>query len=101
MQWNMQSGNINNNPKVKYIFSLFELSATKTVMWNCHLDDSSKGMYEIILGRYILTSSALHLKLSEHVTKADYEPLKGSLASMVDLGTYKYRILNKGEITPR
>ena len=42
MQWNTQAGKITTNIKVKIGFNLPELSATKIVTWNLHVDDSSK-----------------------------------------------------------
>ena len=55
MQWNPQARNITNNLKVKVNFTLPALSATNVVAWNCHVDDSAKGRYDMILGRNILT----------------------------------------------
>ena len=58
--------------------------------WNCHVDDSSKGIYNIILGRYLLTELVLNLKFSDHVIESDDEPLKGYMAPMVYMGTYEF-----------
>ena len=57
-------------------------------MWNYLVYDSSKGIYNMILGRYILNALVLNLKLSDHVIESDDGTLKGSTAHMVDLGTY-------------
>ena len=67
MQWNMQSGNINNNIKVELNFNSPELSATNVVTWNSHVDKSAKGRYDMILGRDILTYLGLNLKLYYHI----------------------------------
>ena len=99
-QWNKKVGNITTNLKVKIEFTSSELSAKKIVTWNFHVDDSSKGRYNIILGRDLLTLLGLNLKFSEHAIEADYGPLKGSSSPMVDLGMYELRNLNTGEITP-
>ena len=48
VQWHMQAGNITTNHKVKIYFTLPELSATKIVTWNWHVDDSAKGMCDMI-----------------------------------------------------
>ena len=53
-----------------------------------------------IFGRDILTLLSLNLKISEHVIKADDGPLKGSTLPMVDLGTYQFKDLNTGTISP-
>ena len=64
------------------------------------MDDSTKDGYEIILGKYIFIDLRLNLKFSDHVIKSDYGPLKWSKASMADLGTYEFRVLNTGNVTP-
>ena len=54
----------------------------------------------MILCRELLTALGLNLKLSDHIIEADYGPFKGSTEPMVDLGTYKFKTLNTGKITP-
>ena len=61
MQRHTQAGSITNNLKFKIDFTLPELSAIKIVTWNCHVDDSAKGRYYMILGRYLLTALGLNL----------------------------------------
>ena len=55
MQWHLQAGNITTDLKVKVDFTLPALSATNFVTWRCHVDDSAKGGYDMILGRDLLT----------------------------------------------
>ena len=55
MQWHMQSGNITTIIRVKVEFTLPALSAMYLVTWRCHVDDSAKGRYYMILGEYLLT----------------------------------------------
>ena len=55
MQWHTQAVNITNNIKVKVYFTLPALSMTNVVTWKCHVDDSARGRYDMILGQYILT----------------------------------------------
>ena len=69
-------------------------------MWNCHVDNSAKGIYDLILGIDLIIPLVLNLKLSDHVIDADDGPLKGYTAPMVDVGTYEYKYLNTGNITP-
>ena len=88
IQWHTQGGSITTNLKVKIDFNLPELSMTKFVTWNFHVGDSSKVIYDIILGRNILTTLVLNLKLSDHVIEADGGTFKGFMAPMVDLGKY-------------
>ena len=65
MQCHMQVCNITTNLKVKIDFILPELSATKIVTWNFHVDDSVKGRYYMILGKDLLTQLLLNVKFSE------------------------------------
>ena len=68
--------------------------------WKCHVDDSTKGRYDMILGQYLLTELGLNLKFSDHAIEADDGTFIGSTTPMVDLGTYEFKILNTGKITP-
>ena len=56
--------------------------------WNYHVDESSKGRYDMILVQDILTELGLNLKFSEHVVEADDGLFNGSTTLIVDLGTY-------------
>ena len=96
----MQSGNITTIIKVKVDFTLSALSATYLVTWKCHVDDSTKGRYYMILGKYLLTELVLSLKLSDHIIKAYDGPFKGYTTPMIDLGTYEFKDLNTDKITP-
>ena len=58
-------------------FTLPELSATNVVTCKCHVNDSSKGRYDIILGRDILIEFGLNLKFFDHIIEADGGLLKG------------------------
>ena len=100
MQWHTQAGSITTNINVKIEFTLPELSETNVVTCNCHVYDSAKGRYDIILGRYLLTTLLLNLKLSDHVIEADDGPLKGSSTPMDYLGMYEFKYLNTNNITP-
>ena len=59
------------NIKVKVDFTLPTLSATNVVTWIYHVDESSKGRYDMILGQYLLTELGLNIKCSEHAIEAD------------------------------
>ena len=100
MQCNTQARNIKTNLKVKVDFTLPALRVKNVVTWYCHMDDSSKGRYNMILERDLLTELGLNIKLSEQVIKADYGPFNGSKTPMVDLGTYIFKYLNTEKITP-
>ena len=64
VKWNTQAGNITTNIKVKVDFTLPALNATNFMTWNCHVDKSTKGRHNMILGRDILTKLGLNLKFS-------------------------------------
>ena len=53
MQWHKQAGNITTNIEVEVDFTLPEISADNVVTWKCHVDESTKGRYDMILERYI------------------------------------------------
>ena len=100
VQWHTQAGIITTNLKVMIEFFLHKLSAKKIMTWNCHVDNSAKGRFDMILGRDILRDLALNLKLSDHIIEADSVTFKGYTAPMVDLDTYEFKDLNPGRITP-
>ena len=54
MQWHTEAGNITTNIKVEVNFTVPKLSATNVVTWKFHVDDSAKGIYDMILGKYLL-----------------------------------------------
>ena len=54
MQWQTQASKITTNNRVKVYLTLTEFSVMKIVAWNCHVDDSTKISYNIILARYLL-----------------------------------------------
>ena len=100
MRWHTQAINITTNLKVKVDFTLPALSVMNVGMCRCHVDNSAKGRYNMILVRDVLTKLRLNLKLYQHFIESDDGPFNGSTAHMVDLGTYIFKYLNLGKITP-
>ena len=49
---------------------------------------------------FFLTSLGLNIKISQHVIKAGDMPLEEYTAIMIDLGMYKFKYFNAGNITP-
>ena len=54
IQWHTQARNITTNIKVKVDSTVPAISATNVMTWNCHVDGSAKGRYDMILGQYLL-----------------------------------------------
>ena len=80
--------------------TLPKLRATNVVACKCHLDDSPKGRYDMLLGQDMLTELVLNLEFSEHVIEADYGPFIRSTTPMFDLTAYIFKDLNTEKITP-
>ena len=72
----MHSGNITSKI-LNADITLPGLTATNVVTWKCHMDDSTKSRYDIILGRHLLTELVLNFKYSDHIIEADKGNLKG------------------------
>ena len=73
-EWRTEAGNFTTNLVVKVDFSLSDLSATKTVTWKFHAEDSSAGRYGTIIGRDILTNPGIDLNISMNTTENDKAP---------------------------
>ena len=63
IQFQKQAGNITTNIKVKIYFTLTEFSTTKIVTWGFHMNDSDKVGYNKVLGRDLLTTLVLNIKI--------------------------------------
>ena len=62
MQWHTKDRNITTNIKVKVDFTLLALSVKNVMAWKCHVDDFTRGIYDMILCRYILKELGLSFK---------------------------------------
>ena len=65
--WETQAGNFTTSKKVNVDFYQQDFIAKNTVTWKCHVDDSTNGRYDMILGRYLHTTLGLNLKFYENV----------------------------------
>ena len=99
IQRHVQGGRMTENIKVTIYLKLPELSPTKIMAWNCNVDDSAKGRYDMILGIVLLSVLGLNIKLLDHFIEENDGPVKASNAPMVDMGTYEFKDLNTGKIT--
>ena len=68
--------------------------------WKVFVDDSAKGRFNMILGRYLSTALGLNLKLPKHIIESGDISLKLPTAPIIDLGAYKFKDLNTDKITP-
>ena len=74
----MQLGNLKTNHKVKANIYLPEVSVKNDMMWECHVDDGNESIYDIILGRNILTSLGLNFQFSNTSWREVINHLKGA-----------------------
>ena len=74
-------------------FCLPDFSATKIVTWKCHIDKSTNGIYDIILGRDLLTTLVLDLQFYENVILGGVGPYKKCSEPMVDVSNYGFNII--------
>ena len=65
--WETQAGKFMTSKNVNVDFCLPEFSATKTVTWKCHVDESTNVRYDMILGRDLLTALGLNLKFYDNI----------------------------------
>ena len=54
--WETQAGKFTTSKKVNIDFFSPDFSATKIVTWKFHVDESTNGIYDMILGRDLLTA---------------------------------------------
>ena len=59
-------------------------------MWEFHVDESVNGRYDMILGKDLINSLVLDLKLSENVIICGEGPCEGYLAPMFDASNYNF-----------
>ena len=60
IRWHTQAVNIMTGLKVKIYLILPAINAANIVMWICHLGDSAKSRYYMILGLDLLTELLLN-----------------------------------------
>ena len=53
-EWITQAGKFTAKSMANIYFNLTEFNATKIVTWKCHVDESTKGQYDVIIGRDLL-----------------------------------------------
>ena len=88
-----QAGKFATSKKLNVDFCLPEFSATNIVTWKCHVDKSTNGRYDMILGRYLLTALGLNIKFYKNVIIGGEGPYEGCSESMVDISKYDFNII--------
>ena len=68
------------------------------MMWECYMDNSSKGIYGIFLVRDILTVLRLNIGSPKYLIEAVDWLMKVTTSPMIDLGLYRFKYLNKGRL---
>ena len=88
--WETQAEKFTTLKKVRVEFYLPEFSATEIVAWKFHVNESTKGRYNMIPGRYLLTALGLGLHFFNCIIVGGKVPYEGFLAPMVDVSNYYY-----------
>ena len=69
-------------------------------MRKCHVDNSTNGRYDIILGIYLLNALGLDLKFSENIVIGIEVTYEGCSALMVDVSNYNFKPLTEKIVKP-
>ena len=77
-----------------------EFNATQILMCTCHVDNYTEGRYNMILGRYLITTMVLDIKFSDNIIIDRAGTHEGFLAPMVDRNNYEFKILMDKTIKP-
>ena len=80
--------------KANIDFYLPEFRAKKIVTWKCHVNESTNGRYDMILGRDLLTALVMDLKFSDNVIIGGEGPNKECLSTMVDISNYDFQSIS-------
>ena len=72
--WQIQDGNFTTSKKLDVDLFLLEFITTKIVKWKFHVDESSEGGYDIILGRDLLAALVLGIKFYDNVIISNNGP---------------------------
>ena len=98
--WETQCGKFTTSNKVNVDLCLPDFSATKIVKWKCHVDESTSGIYDMILGRYLLTALVLDLKFSDEVIIGGEGPYERRSSPMVDVRNYNFLSITDKTVKP-
>ena len=82
-------------------FCLPEFSARKTVTWKFQVGEFTNSIYDMILGRYLLTTLVLDLKFNENVTIGGEGPYEGWSVPMDDVRSYDFTSTTDKTVKPK
>ena len=68
--------------------------------WKCHLEESTNGIYDMILGRDLITSLGLGLKFFDNVIIGGEGPYEGCSSPMVDVNNYEFKYITDKTVKP-
>ena len=91
--WGTQVGKFTSLKKLNLDFFLPEFSATKIVIWKCHIDKSTNGRYDMIIVRDILSELVPDLKFSDNIISVREGTHEGCSTPMVDVSNYDFNII--------
>ena len=75
--WEAQAGKFTTSNKVNIDLCLPEFIATKIVSWKCDMDNTTNSRYDMILGRYLITTLIMDLEFSETSSSVVRVHIKG------------------------
>ena len=91
VHWSKKVGDFNTHYTSKVEIVLPELDATKSVMWNFHLDElQGNHRYNIILGHNILFKLKNGLRFSDNTTRLNIGAYEGCMAPMKDVSDISF-----------
>ena len=99
--WETQSEKSTTSKKVTVDFCLPRFSAKNIVTWKWHVDESTNGRYDMILGRDLFTALGLDLKFSDNVILGGRGPYEGSSVPMVDVSNYYFVSITDKTFKPK
>ena len=98
--WETQYGKFFISKKAYIDFCLSDFSATNTVIWKHSVDKSTNVRYDMILGRDLLTSLGLDLKVSKHIMIVSEVTYVGCSSPMVDVSNYNFTYITDKILKP-
>ena len=98
--WETQAGKFTTSKKLNVEFLLPESSVKKIMMWKFHLDDSTNGRYDMVLGRDLLTALRLDIKFSDNIIIGREVPYEGCSSSIVDVINHDFNSIKDKNFKP-